>query len=301
MNLRRTLLSLPFLIPASLALPRAAFAQSQLEASVEDASAEFLRLYAEMSKPEQTAETRLALWKQQYELKGVPQSDAAFAAAWPRYASALERIKAGFEGIKPGPVQVLSRMAGAARFTQPLKLVMLSYVGSFDQPARIINRGEELVLALPLELDPQLLAAQAAHALAELVLPKTNYAASRAKNLAERIALDGLGLHLIRHGMDTSDDALVWKPYGDVLASSASKLAEMARSTKPLLSDTKPETIARMTTGTGTAGLQRQSQILGYAVVKTWLTRGMSFGEILETKPAELVRTMGIRFDTLGK
>jgi hypothetical protein len=281
--------------PIAFGLYSPLYAQtSALAVGVEDTSKAFLRFYEDASKPDVTADQRAALWKQTYDV-GLAQDPVAFANSWPRYAAVLGAVKGGFDGIKPSPVDMLGRIAGAARFTEPTKLTLFAYVGTFDKPAQLLQRNNELTLALPLELDPQLLASQAAHALAAYMVARVDSNPANAKTVAERLVLEGVALNHVRIalGAGGSDNQVLagWPGYD---ASAAARLVDMARSVKPLLADAKPETIARLVES-------RELPLLGYQVVKTWQGRGLANAEILRTPRADFVRSVGVTLDGLSK
>jgi hypothetical protein len=306
---RRQFHQIPLASAAALwvaAMPTTLRAQSTapapaLNVALEDASAEFLKFYDAANKPELALDAKTALWKSQYNLKDLPQDDAAFAKAWPQYAEAMARIKPGFDGVKPSPVQMLGKMAGVLRYSEPTKLTFLAYVGTYDQPVRLLQRGTEQVLALPLELPTATLVSQAAHALGNMLAAKVEVNPSAAQTVADRVVREGVIFNAIRLALDTTSDALVWEAIPGYLSQVQGKLPELARAVKPLLADAKPETQARLTTGTGTSGLPREAQYLCYMVVKTWLNRGLTFSEIIRTPRAEFVRNVGATLDVLAK
>lgn len=115
------------------------------------------------------------------------QARSALEAAWPKYASAIKQIEAGFNGLTPPPEAVINSLAGQFILESPLSLRLVAYVGTFD--GTVWSQAEDSVINiyLPLEVDANTRGLPMARLLGRLMLDKSAAWAGKPRNLAEFI------------------------------------------------------------------------------------------------------------------
>jgi hypothetical protein len=285
------------LLPAGLP----AFAQQRkpplghIDLSLLDAVPRFLEFYEAASQPGIDEAQRWALWKQAYDFNPAGTGDDKLReqlnAAWPRYEGALAAIKAGFDGLKPSPAEMVSKIGGALQMEQSLKLKFVTFVSVFDGAVitRASNSPDEpatLHIAVERYDRPQALAV--AGELAHIVTANMGVNQARARTVAESVIYGGLERYAALAG-DASLASVARAP-GD-----PARHGEILRRLKPLLADTKPETLARV------AGGDNDAATAGWLIVERWAGRGLTLGEIARTPPQNAVKVTATMIDTLLK
>jgi hypothetical protein len=291
-----------FLLSAFLLSP--AMADADIEVRVEDLSSRFVDFYNAASEPGVDEPRRWALWQQRYGFAAVPadargqaQARQMLREAWPLYPKAIDRILAGYGGMRPSPESQLRAAAELLKLDRPLKVTILAYVGMFEGNAftTAVEKGQATV-ALPIEDEPQHRAVTAAHELTHAVHIALGSLDSEAK--VATIALsEGLAMHasqaLVPGGKLESYVELTpgW------FARAKVKEREILRNIRPRLAARDGATLYRFTMDKGPTGLEREAYYAGWRVVGAWLAEGRSLAEIARIPPqraaAEFDATIG--------
>lgn len=307
-------------LPSLALLPHTAHAAlGELKIALEDYSKRFMSFYqlantpvapprASASEPERPAvlpspDQRWELYKKVYD--GNPRNlDEAkwreeFEQAWPKYASALEAIRGGFNGLAPSPADVLGRVGGALRMEQSLTLTFIAYVGTFSgKIAQGVKPGKTLAtdgstqtatspyVAFEVESYADQGQQALALALSDTCIQAIGYSRSAQDNMANSLILNGVYMHAARLGLGIPSVEALLAPAG---VSAATRHTETLRSLRNKLQ--------------GPANLAGEPEQLyaGAMVVDRWLARGLSLQEVLRTPKNDAVRLTGNVLDGLLK
>ncbi|MDE2048294.1 MAG: hypothetical protein KGJ44_07800 [Betaproteobacteria bacterium] len=263
-----------------------------IDLSLLNAAPRFEQFMQAASQPGVDDAQRFTLWQQLYDFlpAGDPvQQRAALDAAWPRYPGVAERVKAGFGALKPAPADMLGNIAGALRMEQPLKIRFVAFVGLFDgavptQPAAA--DGTPLSVFIPLENYDAAVALRVAEALSRIVTANMGIAQSNAHSVAESVVYGGL----TRFAALAGDDSFTAAPKPPV---DAARRDALLRTLRPLLADTAPDTLARVSGGDNDAAAA------GWWLTRRWVERGLSLAEIARTPPQNMVKVTRATLDAL--
>lgn len=110
--------------------------------TIQDLRPKFLKFYQAATEQHADEERRFALWKQMYGFAAVPPTPEGdqmarkiLDDAWPRYAGALDTIRAGRAALQPPPAEVLKSVAQLLQADVPIRATLLLFVGGFDNNA----------------------------------------------------------------------------------------------------------------------------------------------------------------------
>ena len=288
--MRKALLSLFFALPAFFVAP--VFAEGSIELHVEDLSSRFVDFYNAASEPGIDEPHRWALWQQRYGFAAVPPDERGQAAArdmlreaWPEYPKAIDRILAGYGGMRPSPESQLRAAAELLKLDRPLKVTILAYVGMFEGNAftTATDKGQ-VTVALPIEDEPRHRAVTAAHELTHAVHIALGSLDSDA-TVATIALSEGLAMHasqaLVPGGKLESYVELTpgW------FARAKAKEREILRNIRPKLAARDGATLYRFTMDRGPTGLDREAYYAGWRVVGLWLAEGRSLADIARIPP----------------
>jgi hypothetical protein len=265
--------------PARTSLP----AMGRIELALEDSSKAFVNFYEQVvAAPTITEEQRWAFWKAAYDINPLGTEEAKLReqlnAAWPRYAQAMERIKAGYDGLKPSPADMVGKIGGALRMEQPLKLKFVAFVGQFDGRLGVKTDTTGGELAFALEDYDDKMAASCAQTLTQMVMARMEIdPQNNARNVAESVVYRGVRAYAARTALASVPIATDPAPHKDALRTIKAQL------NAPKLTD------------------EAAADAVGQLVVGRWINRGLSLHEIARTPKENMLRVTGGMIDNLLK
>lgn len=126
---------------------------------VDDITPKFLSFYAAASKPGVDEEKRWQLWNKMYGFAAVPPTPAGekmaramLNQAWPRFPSALTRIRLGANAIQPRPAETLRQGATLLAASVPIRARLVVAVGDFEGNA-FTSPGKDGVPTVSVEVE----------------------------------------------------------------------------------------------------------------------------------------------------
>ncbi|GAA5179530.1 hypothetical protein GCM10025771_21790 [Niveibacterium umoris] len=278
------------------AAPGRAAPADYVHVSINDLSERFIGFYNDANKPGISEAQRWTLWTRQYGFGALPsgpdgeaQARALLAEAWPHYPEAMDRIVAGYGGMRPAPERQARAAAELLKLDQPMHLRITAYVGFLDGTAFTIGNRGEVRVAIPIDDSPEHRAIVAAHELTHAVhITLGALEGEGAQSVAATALSEGLAMH--------ASQALVpgarVERYVEVtpgwLRAAEGMQRQIYESFRPLLTRDDADTLARVTVGHGSTGLEREAYYVGWKVVGLWLAEGRSLAQIARIPPARM-------------
>ncbi len=251
------------------------------------------------------ADARLAAWKEQSAAAGflaTQMSEADLAAkvqaVWPQYAAAVDALKAGFNGLKPAPVDAMNRINRELHFQESLKLNFIAYAGLFDNKVYSSVQDGVGTLYLPVEAGGNVIAPAVAREYARIAI-RQQLGSPVNQSLADLAVREGLAFRMARAALPELPEERFFGA-GELTALQA-KRSQILSGIKSSLADSKPETAARFTSGKGSAGLSGEAAYAGYLVVGQWLRSQLDMDYIKKIPRNELPGSVGRVIDVLQK
>lgn len=272
-------------------------AEPLIDLQIRDLSPKFLQFYeAAEAQAHQDEALRWTLWQEHYGFAAVPPTEEGMRmardlldVAWPRYPTALDRIRSGAAAMQPQPRLVLERIAELLRLDRPLKVELLAYVGGFEDNAFTFAQNGEITVALPLESDLQARSLLMAHEFTHAVhIATAQLDGGWERSIAETAVQEGLAMRVVQklHPEAALRD-YVEHSDGWLARAQQSELS-ILRGVLPHLSTMDSETVFRFTMGSGTTGLEREAYYVGWLVVGAWLEQGQSLDQIARIRSAAM-------------
>jgi len=263
---------------------------------VTDLTSNFVAFYNAASAPGIDPEKRFALWQQRYGFAAVPAGEngqvlarALLDQAWPRYSGAMDRIIAGYGGMKPSPESQLRAAADLLKLDRPLKVHLLAYVGMFEGNAFTQVSNGEVTVALPVEDPPEHRAVSAAHELTHAVQIALGTLPGGEAPLASLVLAEGLAMHASRELVPGGKPERYVELEPGWLSAARKREPVVLRSVRAELSSKDPETIYRHLMDRGPSGLTREGYYVGWRIVEQWRTEGRTLAQIARIPPAQQV------------
>lgn len=299
--------------------PAAHAALGEIKVNLDDYTKRFLSFYeiantavspprADASAPVMppvlpTADQRWEMYKKVYD--GNPRNldeakwRAEFEAAWPKYASALETIKAGFNALNPSPVDILSKIGGALRMEQSLSLRFIAYVGTFSgevargvKPQKVLSADgssqetTQPYVAFEVESYAKGGDKKMALSLCDLCIQTIGLSRNQDNTLASSIITNGVYINAARYGLGMAPFETLFDAAG---------VSPNARSHDNLRS------LRNKLQGPASSVSESDALYAGALVVDRWLGRGLSFSEIIRTPKDQSVKVTGTVIDQILK
>lgn len=268
-------------------------ARSGVSLNLRDLAPRFLDFYA--AAQGLAPDARFAVWKARYDFAAVPPTPAGDAMArklldqaWPRYAGALPRIRAGADGMRPPPLDTAVAVADLLQAPRPLGLGLTTYVGAFETNAFTIATAQGPVVSLPLEIEEDVRALLLPHEMTHAVHMLTaGLSTGYERSLARLVFEEGLAMHVTRALKPGLPD---WRYVGEepwfvaALAQRAAILDAISRG----LDRSDGETLFKFTMGNGATGREREAYVAGWLVTGALLREGHSLPELARVAEADM-------------
>lgn len=202
-------------------------------------------------------------------------------AAWDKYPSALDRIKAGPGGMQPSPEGVCDRVLQVLEYGGAVTVQLVIFVGGFDDNAFSYRDDDKMVVAIPIEQEPQRRALLLPHEIAHAVhFAKADLTGGWERSIATTIVTEGVAMHATamiepNHPVEAYVEFSPnwWK-------ACTAKKQQILQGIRPYLSNAASETVQRFTVGEGTTGLEREAYAAGWWIVERWMEQGVGLPEI---------------------
>ncbi|QNM98150.1 hypothetical protein [Chitinimonas koreensis] len=287
-------------VQAATAKPAAQQQSVALDVKVRDLSPRFLEFYETAGKPapapadanapvESEGDRRWRLFKRDYDFSAQPDEAAARAAleaAWPRYAAALPRIEAGFDGIASEPTTLIDQLSKQFFLGQPMSLRLVTYVGAFE--GKVWSRAEPdaLNVYLPLEVDAAARALPTARVLGGAILAKSAGWGAQPRNLAEQVIAEGVLAQALRTVVPGRPLEAYLDLSAEELAQARAALKTDFRALQDKLADGSADTLALY------AGDKRATaRLAGWLLVERFQVKKKArYADMIRQRPADLVK-----------
>ncbi|PHV11972.1 hypothetical protein [Chitinimonas sp. BJB300] len=295
-----------FILAASIALcfGAAQAAEVALDLKVRDLSPSFVEFYEAANKPvaavpatattpdattpESQEDRRWRLFKQDYGFSAQATPEATRAAldtAWPRYAEALPKIEAGFDGIASEPSKTLDTLSKHFSLDKSMSMRLVAYVGTFDGRVWSEQEGDILNVYLPLEVGPDTRAVPAARLMGQAMLAKTAGWGNKPRSLAELVVGEGV----VAHGAAV---AAPGKSVEQYLAISTDELAKLRANRKTVLSTILPKLgdNSAATLNTYSTEQLAEARFAGWLLVESLAKKNALYSDMIRQKPSDLIK-----------
>ena len=277
--------------------PAAATPAQLVEVKINDLSERFIGFYNEASKPGISEAQRWKLWQTQYGFSAMP-TDAAgneaaramLTAAWPHYPEVMDRIVAGYAGMKPSPERQARAAAELLKLDQPMRLRLVAYVGFLEGNGFTLGNRGEVRVAIPIEDPPEHRAITAAHELTHAVhISLGALEGDGAQSIAAVALSEGLAMHASRVLVPGARPERYVEFMPGWLRDADSMQRQIYEAIRPQLMREDADTVARLTMGHGNTGLEREAYYLGWKVVELWLAEGRSLAQIARIPAPKMI------------
>ena len=282
------------LLAAKLPLLPHDAARDGVTLSIRDMTPRFLDFYAAAQGLD--PEARYLVWKDRYSFAAVPpgpQGDAVarrlLDAAWPRYADALQVIRAGAAGMTPAPLDTAIQVADLFRAPRPLHLGIVAYVGGFEDNAFSMGTADGPVVCLPVEMSPERRAMLLPHEMTHAVhMRLANLPASYERPLGRVLFEEGIAMHAV-HALRPGLPA--WNYVGDRpwFEAAMAKQRAILAAVGPQLDASDGPTLFKYTMGQGASGREREAYIAGWLVVGQMLRHGETLAALARLSANQMV------------
>lgn len=265
--------------------------------TINDLSDRFIGFYNEANKPGVSEAQRWALWTRQYGFgvmppgpDGAAQTRALLADAWPHYPEVMDRIVAGYGGMRPSPERQARAAAELLKLDQPLRLRIVAYVGFLDGNAFTRGNRGEVRVAIPLDDVPEHRAIMAAHELTHAVhIALGALEGEGAQSVAASALSEGLAMHASRVLVPGARVERYVEIAPGWLREANGMQRQIYESIRPQLARDDADTVDRLTMGHGNTGLEREAYYVGWKVVELWLSEGRSLAQIARIPAPQVV------------
>jgi hypothetical protein len=286
-----------------------AVAAPTVSITIKDLTPKFLTFYRAAKGAHLSPDQRFKLWKQDDGFAAVPptpQGDQIarklLDAAWPKYPSALERIKKGAAGIQPSPQAVLQRVANLLQTDKSVHITLVVYVGAFEGNAFTAGGPNGVTVALPVEQSAYQRGPIMTHEFTHAVVIATGYSSGGwIRTIGATVLEEGLAMHVAQHFYpDRPVKTFVETPSEPGwLARSERLQPQIFRDVKAALKSSKSSDVMRFTMGVGPSGIDREAYYVGWKVVGYWLSHGLTYADIARIPESEAPVRVGAAIDAI--
>lgn len=278
--------------------PSNAQSKSLVEVTVKDLTPKFLAFYEASSRSAVDPETKWTLWKQMYDYAAVPptpQGDAIarqlLDSAWPRYASALDRIGLGSGAIRPTPLEMMKKVAAVLDAAGPIRATVIVYVGGFENNAFTSPGAAGIpVVSIPVEspVADKLMAHEFTHV---IEAEQAGLSVTWQRTIAQTVFAEGLAMRVTQKLLPgLADKEYIGEFSPDWFNRSTAKRIEILEDIEAHLNESSDAAVYRYTMGRGGAGLEREAYYTGWLVVGDLLDHGWTLSSLAHSKNATITR-----------
>jgi hypothetical protein len=267
---------------------------------VEDVSPKFVDFYDAAAQPGVTPDQRWALWKSKYGFAAVPPiptrdkiAREQLEEAWPKYASAMPRLRRGAAGLAPNPQLRLNAVASLLGAQVPLRIRLIAFVGYFHRNAFATGFQKGVsTIAIPLEDSDREHALDMTHEFTHAVQRQIGKGWDQ-QSVASAIFSEGLAMHVtekLEPGLPANAYATSSPEW---LQSCQARLAQVFAELRPHLPDQGAEAVANFVYQTGSAGIDREIYCAGWVFVGDLQRHGFSLRRLGAMSRAEAENVVG--------
>jgi hypothetical protein len=275
--------------------------------TVKDLTPKFLDFYNEAVRENASPERRWQLWKEKYDFAAVPPTPEGekmaheiLDNAWPKYAAALPRIRAGAAGLTPDPHSTVQSVAGLLRPNKPINITLLVYVGGFDGNAFTAAQDGKITTAVPIEVDPALRALLMTHELTHAVhIGMGSFSGGWIRTIGTTVLTEGLAMRVTQKLLPGHPEAYYAETRPGWFDEATKLRSAILKDVRLVLASNKSEDVMRFTMGKGPAGIEREAYYAGWLLVGYWLDHGTTFDQIARIPEKEMPARVGEVIDRL--
>lgn len=240
-------------------------------------------------------ETRFELWKKHYGFAAVPPGEEGamlakqlLETAWEKYVkviSFLEHWSPDGEKIQ----QYLSKIKSVLEYDQSVEVVLIFFVGAFDENAFTAPYGENrIAICLPIESGEN--HNTIVHELTHLVHGKiTGSAMSWERTVAALVFQEGLATQLSKYLLPGyKEEVYIAETREGWLQECYKDAEQILQGMKPYLQECSAERVLQFTMGAGTTGKVREGYFAGWKLIGDMLEDGWSFPDIARVKEEDM-------------
>ncbi len=239
-------------------------------------------------------DARFALWQERYNFAAVPPSPEGEAmarrlldGAFDRYPTALDRIRAGVNGMAIDPRAAAAEVAALLGADRPLTLEFIAYVGGFEENAYTF-RGRYPTVAVPVEASPEFQALVGRHEFVHAIhMELAGLSGGFERSVAELILQEGLAMRATEALMPDVGESRLLSGDPDWINAVRAQEREILSGAVPLLEAADGGSIMRMIMR-GPAGLRREGYYAGWVVVGRLLNEGWTFPRLARVPSGEM-------------
>jgi hypothetical protein len=260
--------------------------------TVVDLSSKFLAFYDSASAASPGPDDRWLLWKRLYGFAAVPPTPFGDSlarrlldGAWPRYATALDRIRGGAARLGLVADTALQQVIALFGCGQGVNVRLTLFVGGFDENAFAFTlRDGTPSIAIPLESGDARRSVM--HELAHAVHRSrgcANLSPGYEQSLAELVLAEGVAMRAVEQLMPGRPAAYYMIADQGWLDTAITRKASILRGVRENLDTAGAAVVQRFTFGAGSTGLHREAYYAGWEVTGALLSHGTSLIEIVNT------------------
>ena len=279
----------------------------EVQLTVKDLTPKFLLFYDDAMRQQTDADQRWLLWKKDYNFAAVPPTPAGqvmarhlLDAAWPRYPSVLERIRAGAAGMDPDPQTSLRAVAALLKPERPVKLTLAVYVGGFEENAFTSAVGGNILVAVPIEVTPQRRELSMVHEMTHGVqISMGSFSGGWIRTVGTTVLTEGLATRVTQHLVPGLPETAYVEGRAGWLAEANGKRTAILTDVLGALNSNSSADVMRYTFEVGPGGIEREAYYAGWVVVGYWLAHGMSYTDIARIPEDQMPARVGAAIETL--
>ncbi|ATQ42026.1 hypothetical protein [Caulobacter mirabilis] len=274
---------------------------------IKDLSPKFLAFYEAATREKADPDRRWALWKELYGFAAVPPTPEGQAmarrlldAAWDRYPTVMDRIRAGAAGMTPSPQSALDQVVGLLKPDKPVTITLLAYVGGLEPNAFTAGDSKRPVVAIPIEMDPGMRAYILPHELTHAVQIGMGVSSGAWERSIGVTALsEGLAMR-VAHALhpDRSPEEITSHRPG-WFAEATAKRRQILADVRDAAALSGSDDVHRFTIGKGPAGIEREAYYAGWVVVGALHDQGLSWAQIARIPEADAPARLAAAIDAL--
>ncbi|MBE6610409.1 MAG: hypothetical protein E7634_07045 [Ruminococcaceae bacterium] len=243
-------------------------------------------------------ESRFETWKKHYGFAAVPPGEEGellakelLDSAWDKYEKVipfLEQWSPDAERIE----QHLSKIKSALNFSESVDVVLIFFVGAFDENAFAAPYGKNrIAVCLPIENGENQVTV--VHELIHLVHGKIiGSAMNWERSVASLIFQEGLATQLSKYLVPGHKDEVYVEHQDGWLQDCSRDSKQILQRIRPFLQECSAEKIFQFTMGNGTTGRTREGYFAGWKLIGDMLDNGWSFSDIARVKEDDMARVL---------
>lgn len=250
----------------------------------------FLDFYQRANRSNIDREKRWTLWKEHYNFAAVPPGDEGtlmarklLDEAWEKYGESLPFLK-NWEPDQKKVEYYLSRVKSVLEYDQPIHLVVIYYIGGYENNPFVAKR---LALCLPIENGESDIFLS--HELTHIVHSHTaNLTGEWERTIASTILQEGLAIHISKFLVPGEPDESYSEHKKGWLKSCEENKVAIIQGILPFLDDSSSEAVTMFTFGNGTTNIEREAYFVGWEIVQALIENGVTFKEIANIKEEDI-------------